>query len=61
MKRKKLNLNELRVKSFVTEFENGKESTVRGGEEGGPATLLYGGVCEGPIPTNDEQSCYMCE
>ena len=31
MKNKKLNLDELKVKSFVTDFENGKENTVKGG------------------------------
>lgn len=31
MKNKKLNLNELKVKSFVTDLENGKENTVKGG------------------------------
>ena len=31
MKNKKLNLNALKVKSFVTEFENEKENTVKGG------------------------------
>ncbi|MCF6298135.1 MAG: pinensin family lanthipeptide [Flavobacteriaceae bacterium] len=31
MKNKKLNLNELKVKSFVTDFENEKENTVKGG------------------------------
>jgi|GEM_PF-5074818 len=31
MKNKKLNLNQLRVKSFVTDLENGKQNTVKGG------------------------------
>ncbi len=31
MKSKKLNLNEMKVKSFVTSFEDEKENTVRGG------------------------------
>jgi len=31
MKKNKLNLSELKVKSFVTDFENGKENTVKGG------------------------------
>ena len=31
MKSKKFNLNELKVKSFVTEFRSGKEDTVKGG------------------------------
>ncbi len=31
MKNKKLNLNELRVKSFVTEFDADKAKTVNGG------------------------------
>ena len=31
-KSKKLNLKELKVKSFVTDFENGKENTVKGGD-----------------------------
>jgi len=31
MKNKKLNLNELKVKSFVTDLENEKEKTVKGG------------------------------
>lgn len=31
MKAKKLNLNDLKVKSFVTSFEGNRESTVKGG------------------------------
>lgn len=31
MKNKKLSLNELKVKSFVTEFENDEIGTVKGG------------------------------
>lgn len=31
MKTKKLNLNELKVKSFVTGFENREENTLKGG------------------------------
>jgi len=31
MKNKKLNLNELKAKSFVTDLEDGKENTVKGG------------------------------
>ncbi|MEL6559330.1 MAG: pinensin family lanthipeptide [Bacteroidota bacterium] len=31
MKNVRLNLDTLKVKSFVTEFENGKEDTVKGG------------------------------
>ncbi len=35
MRNKKLNLDELKVKSFVTDFENEKENTVKGGGRGG--------------------------
>lgn len=33
MKNKKLNLNELKIKSFVTDLDNGKENTVKGGAD----------------------------
>lgn len=36
MKKSKLNLNELKVKSFVTDLENGKENTVKGGHDCDP-------------------------
>ncbi len=39
-KGKKLNLNELKVKSFVTEFVNGKENTAKGGYNVLPKTAL---------------------
>lgn len=40
MKNKKLNLNELRVKSFVTSFQSDQENTIKGG---GPSNLCSPG------------------
>jgi len=34
MKKKKLNLEQLKVQSFVTSMENEKENTVKGGSAG---------------------------
>ncbi len=48
MKNKKLNLNELRVKSFVTEFDNGTENTLKGGTL---RTFLVGGCGATNPPT----------
>lgn len=31
MKKTKLSINDLKVKSFVTDFSNGEENTVKGG------------------------------
>lgn len=31
MKKNKLSINDLKVKSFVTDFSNGEENTVKGG------------------------------
>ncbi len=41
-KGKKLNLNELKVKSFVTEFDKEKGNTIKGGDfsEGGPSWCI---------------------
>lgn len=56
--KKKFNLNDLKVKSFVTSMENGEEHTVKGG-----GTLVIGctGViaCGGtlPPPTNNTTCC----
>lgn len=50
MKSKKLNLNELRVKSFVTEFENDREDTVKGG-----LTIVVATAVFGCLPSED---CY---
>lgn len=33
MKKKKLNLSELKVQSFITKLENGMENTVKGGND----------------------------
>lgn len=56
MKNKKLNLNELRVKSFVTELENEKENTVKGG---GPTDYTCGQWCP---PTKDfDASWCVCD
>jgi len=42
MKNKKLNLSELKVKSFVTDFKNGEDNTVKGGLR----VLRSAGGCE---------------
>ncbi len=45
--KKKLNLNDLKVSSFVTNLEAGKENTVQGGRSGGACVPLqpYTGGC----------------
>jgi len=43
MKKGKMNLSELKVKSFVTEFQNEQENTVKGGYD--------------PKYTNDDYEC----
>jgi len=60
MKNKKLNLNELKVKSFVTDLEAGKENTVRGGggsnecSPGAPSTGCNSLLLTGCITDNLE-------
>lgn len=51
MKSKKLNLNELKVKSFVTDFENeGKMNKINGGLTSVPKSkVLCGSSNAGPI------------
>ncbi|GAA0188672.1 hypothetical protein GCM10009122_47720 [Fulvivirga kasyanovii] len=60
MKNKKMNLTDLKVKSFITELDSTSENTVKGGYESAPAecpTGLGAYTCNtknaecGPAPT----------
>ncbi|MGB3463839.1 MAG: pinensin family lanthipeptide [Cyclobacteriaceae bacterium] len=52
MKSKKLNLNELKVKSFVTEFDGEKQNTAKGG-----LPIPYIPYTIGTCSTRDPQDC----
>jgi len=61
---KKLNLNSLKVKSFVTDLQNKNASTVKGGYGGSVLlcrTFGGGGVCDGPPPTKNDASFCICK
>jgi len=50
---KKLNLEQLKVKSFVTSLEAGSEETVKGGRK-----VPTGGVCpSNPCTVSNENDC----
>lgn len=58
MKNKKLNLSELKVKSFVTDLENEKGNTIKGGSMIGNTDCcgtLYSqcNLCNKPAPSGD--------
>lgn len=46
MKKKTLSLDALKVKSFVTSFDNKNENTVRGGKSGESAAICPKGIPE---------------
>ena len=54
MKNKKLNLNELKVKSFVTDLEKGQVNTINGGDNFHRASVIFGCI---EVPTAHEESC----
>lgn len=66
MKSKKLNLSELKVKSFVTDLENGVGNTIKGGNSMIGATDCCGtfqsqcDLCDGPAPTKNNASVCKC-
>lgn len=58
MKNAKLNLNDLKVSSFVTNFDPAKEETVKGGVGSGTYTVLGPQVCH--IGTRDDTYDAVC-
>lgn len=58
MKNKKLNLNELKVKSFVTDFENEKKNTVKGGNGNTSGEVI---CCMAPSRRGGTQSWCACK
>ena len=45
MKKSKLNLNDLKVESFVTNINTGKSETVKGGFQGSNGTICNSNCC----------------
>ena len=63
MKRKKLKLDDLKVKSFVTEEQLDKGQTVKGGARSGFICTLFD-VCDwtddGVCPSLGLSDCHLC-
>lgn len=56
--KKKLNLKDLEVQSFITSFENKSEDTVKGGSVDIGCSALCTAVCPpAPIDTNNTTCC----
>ncbi|WP_222931368.1 pinensin family lanthipeptide [Xanthovirga aplysinae] len=45
MKKKKLKLDQIKLESFVTSLEKGKENTVKGGAECEPGLTCLNNIC----------------
>ena len=56
MKSSKLNLKSFRVKSFITNLDEEKSQTLKGG-----ATFDGTGICPGPAPTRNDASWCICK
>ena len=72
MKKKKLNLNKLKVESFITDLKKENVDTVKAGraaiqdslncsEFACPTTFDRESICgSGPVPTNNNESICVC-